>query len=104
MSTSAIDPSLRHQRREQALMALLAAPAVLVIVALVVIPVGWLAAQSVYENGFTLEHYRRIFAEEVYWRSFALTFRIALTVTLLTLLLGYPIAYAAARRGGPGTC
>lgn len=101
MRHQAIDPSLRYQRREQALMFLLASPAVLVIVALVVIPVGWLAGQSFYDNGFTLEHYRRIFAEEVYWRSFALTFRIAVTVTLLTLILGYPVAYAAAHAKRP---
>lgn len=98
---TAIDPSLRYQRREQALMVALAAPAVLVVAALVVIPVGWLMAQSVYDNGFTLENYRRIFAEEVYWRSFALTFRIALTVTLATLILGYPVAYAAAHAQRP---
>lgn len=93
---TATDPSLRYQRREQGLMLLLASPAVIVIVALVVIPVGWLMAQSVYDNGFTLENYRRIFSEDVYWRSFALTFRMALTVTIMTLLLGYPVAYAAA--------
>jgi putative spermidine/putrescine transport system permease protein len=96
MTNQAIDPSLRYQRREQGLMFLLASPAVLVIVALVVIPVGWLMGQSFYDNGFTLEHYRRIFSEEIYWRSFTLTFRIALLVTLLTLVLGYPVAYAAA--------
>lgn len=93
---SAIDPSLRYRRREQGLMLLLASPAVIVIVALVVIPVGWLMTQSVYDNGFTLEHYRRIFSEDVYWRSFTLTFRIALIVTVMTLILGYPVAYAAA--------
>ena len=93
---TAIDPSLRYQRREQGLMLLLASPAVIVIVALVVIPVGWLMTQSVYDNGFTFEHYRRIFTEDVYWRSFTLTFRIALIVTVMTLLLGYPVAYAAA--------
>ena len=93
---SAIDPSLRYQRREQGLMLLLASPAVIVILALVVIPVGWLMTQSVYDNGFTLEHYRRIFSEDIYWRSFGLTFRIALMVTVLTLILGYPVAYAAA--------
>ncbi|PTM42118.1 ABC transporter permease [Bosea sp. 124] len=93
---TAIDPSLRYRRREQGLMLLLASPAVIVIVALVVIPVGWLMTQSVYENGFTLEHYRRIFSEDIYWRSFGLTFRIALMVTVLTLVLGYPVAYAAA--------
>lgn len=98
---STIDPSLRYQRREQGLMLLLASPAVLVILALVVIPVGWLMGQSFYDNGFTLEHYRRIFSEEVYWRSFALTFRIALMVTLLTLVLGYPVAYAAAHAKRP---
>jgi putative spermidine/putrescine transport system permease protein len=93
---SAIDPSLRYRRREQGLMLLLASPAVIVIVALVVLPVGWLMTQSVYDNGFTLEHYRRIFTEDIYWRSFTLTFRIALLVTVLTLILGYPVAYAAA--------
>lgn len=93
---TAIDPSVRYQRREQGLMLLLASPAVIVIVALVVIPVGWLMTQSVYDNGFTLEHYRRIFSEDIYWRSFTLTFRIALIVTVMTLVLGYPVAYAAA--------
>ncbi|KFC75923.1 ABC transporter permease protein [Bosea sp. LC85] len=93
---SAIDPSDRYRRREQGLMLLLASPAVIVIVALVVLPVGWLMGQSFYDNGFTLENYRRIFSEDIYWRSFMLTFRIALMVTLLTLILGYPVAYAAA--------
>ncbi len=93
---TAIDPSVRYQRREQGLMLLLASPAVIVIVGLVVIPVGWLMTQSFYDNGFTLEHYRRIFSEDIYWRSFTLTFRIALIVTVMTLILGYPVAYAAA--------
>jgi putative spermidine/putrescine transport system permease protein len=93
---TAIDPSARYRRREQGLMLLLASPAVIVIFALVVVPVGWLMTLSVYDNGFTLEHYRRIFSEGIYWRSFALTFRIALIVTVMTLILGYPVAYAAA--------
>jgi putative spermidine/putrescine transport system permease protein len=93
---TAIDPSARYRRREQGLMLLLASPAVIVILALVVIPVGWLMTQSVYDNGFTLEHYRRIFSEDIYWRSFTLTFRIALIVTVMTLILSYPVAYAAA--------
>ncbi|WP_082650093.1 ABC transporter permease [Bradyrhizobium lablabi] len=73
----------------------LALPALLVILLLVVLPVGWLAWQSVYHDGFTLANYRRIWSEDIYWRSFALTFEIAVLVTLLALLLGYPIAYAA---------
>ena len=89
------DISLQHQRREQGLMLALALPALLVMVLLIVLPVGWLAWQSIYHDGFTLENYRRIISEDIYWRSFALTFEISLLVTVLALLLGYPIAYAA---------
>jgi len=89
------DISLQHRRREQGLMLALALPALLVILLLIVLPVGWLAWQSVYHDGFTLENYRRIVSEDIYWRSFALTFEISLLVTVLALLLGYPIAYAA---------
>jgi putative spermidine/putrescine transport system permease protein len=73
----------------------LVSPALLVMLLLIVVPVGWLAWQSIYQDGFTLENYRRILTEDIYWRSFALTFEISVAVTVLTLLLGYPLAYAA---------
>jgi putative spermidine/putrescine transport system permease protein len=95
VTTATRDISLKHQRREQALLLALTLPALVVILLLVVLPVAWLAWQSIYHNGFTLEHYRRIFTEAIYWRSFALTFEISLLVTGLALVLGYPIAYAA---------
>jgi putative spermidine/putrescine transport system permease protein len=91
----AANPSLRHDRREQGLMLALASPALLVMLVLIVLPVGWLAWQSIYDNGFTFENYRRILSEDIYWRSFALTFEVSLLVTVLAILLGYPIAYAA---------
>jgi putative spermidine/putrescine transport system permease protein len=92
---AAPDPSLRHHRREQGMMLALALPALLVVLLLLVLPVGWLAWQSIYHDGFTLENYRRILSEDIYWRSFLLTFEVSLLVTLLALLLGYPLAYAA---------
>ena len=107
MSSPVQDLSVLHQRREQRLMLALAMPALLVILLLIVLPVGWLAWQSVYHNGFTLENYRRICSEDIYWRSFALTFEISLLVTVLALLLGYPIAYAASiapRDGASSSC
>ena len=91
----ATDISRQYQRREGLMMLALACPALLVILLLIVLPVGWLAWQSIWHDGFTLENYRRVFSEDIYWRSFALTFEISLLVTLLALLLGYPIAYAA---------
>lgn len=95
LTTSRPNPSLRHQRREHGLMLALVSPALLVIGLLIVLPVGWLAWQSIYHDGFTLEHYRRILTEDIYWRSFALTFEISLFATVIALLLGYPVAYAA---------
>jgi putative spermidine/putrescine transport system permease protein len=73
----------------------LVSPALLVMVLLIMIPVGWLAWQSVYHDGFTLENYRRLFSEDIYWRSFALTFEISALVTVLAIALGYPVAYTA---------
>lgn len=101
MVTGTNDPSRRYRRREQGLMLLLASPALVVMLALIVLPVGWLMGQSFYDGGFTLDHYRRIFTEAIYWRSFVFTFRFALEVTLLALLLGYPVAYAAAAARRP---
>jgi putative spermidine/putrescine transport system permease protein len=85
----------RHDRQEHMLMLLLLAPALAVVVVLLLVPLSWLAWQSIYHDGFTLENYRRIATEPVYWSTFAQTFRISLIVTIVTLLLGYPVAYAA---------
>lgn len=89
------DISVRHARREQRTMLLLLAPALLVVLVLLVLPLGWLVWQSVWNEGLTLEHYRRIATDPAYWTSFALTFRISFLVTALALMLGYPVAYAA---------
>lgn len=97
VSSSRIDPSILHQRRERRLVAVLLAPALVVVTALLVVPLGWLVWQSVRQDGgFTLAHYARFLTDDVYWRTFLQTFRIAVTVTAATLLLGYPVAYVAA--------
>lgn len=102
LKRSVPDPSEQHRRRENGLMLALVSPALLVILLLIVLPVGWLAWQSVYQDGFTLEHYRRVLTEAIYWRSFALTFEISLAVTVIALLLGYPwrISPTPCRRDG----
>lgn len=89
------DPSLRHERRERRLMLALLAPAMLVVAALLIVPLTWLFWQSIYSHGFTFEHYARILDESVYWKTFALTFRISAIVTLAALFMGYPLAYLA---------
>ncbi len=86
-----------QERREQRLMLLLLAPALTVVVVLLVLPLLWLAWQSIRQDGgFTLVNYQRFLTDPVYWMTFLGTFRIAAVVTVMTVLLGYPVAYVAA--------
>ncbi|WP_407049849.1 ABC transporter permease [Methyloraptor flagellatus] len=102
MNAPTRDPALAYRRREQRLVALLLAPAVAVIGLLLIVPLLWLAWQSIRQDGgFTLAHYTRFLTDDVYWRTFLQTFRIAFVVTVATVLLGYPVAYVAAH-ASPG--
>ena len=85
-----------HARREGLLPWLLLTPALVIVVGLLLLPLGWLAFQSVWDGGFTLENYRRLFVEPLYARTFLLTFRLSLEVSVACLLLGYPVAFMAA--------
>jgi putative spermidine/putrescine transport system permease protein len=46
-----------------------------------------------YVPGFTFENYIRFFTDPFYLNTFYVTFKLAFIVTLVTLLLGYPVAY-----------
>lgn len=49
---------------------------------------------SVYGNdGFTLEHFVKLFSKDLYIRVFWESVKIAVNVTLISLLVGYPFAY-----------
>lgn len=96
MAVSHQSPEVLHERREQRLTLLLLAPALAIVVCLLVIPLVWLAWQSIRAaDGFTLVNYQRFLTDDIYLISFLQTFRIAVIVTVATLLLGYPVAYAA---------
>ncbi|MEQ8440530.1 MAG: ABC transporter permease [Alphaproteobacteria bacterium] len=60
-------------------------------------PVGKLLAGSLYDEGFTFEHYGRIIEEPLYLRILARTLWISVVVTTAAFLLGYPVAYAMAK-------
>ncbi len=71
----------------------------------VVIPIAMLVTVSFFHNieggfyqpGFTLENYTRFFTSEFYRGRVLYTLRLAGLVSLLTLVIGYPIAYYIAR-------
>jgi putative spermidine/putrescine transport system permease protein len=91
----------REERREHTWMLVLLAPALGMVVVLLILPLCWLAFQSIQtEAGFSLANYARIFQEAIYWDTFALTFQISFLVTVLSIMMGFPIAYAASRLHG----
>jgi putative spermidine/putrescine transport system permease protein len=71
-------------------------PALLVLAAFFVYPLFGILLRSVYKNGYTLESYRQIARTSVYLTVIGLTFRTAAVVTMMTLVLGYPLAYVLA--------
>lgn len=80
--------------RQELSLLLLMLPALLLLLILFVYPLVSLLFTSVYAGqGFTLENYRRLFEVGLYFRVLRTTFVIAFQVTLICLLLGYPLAY-----------
>ncbi|HKO07862.1 MAG TPA: ABC transporter permease [Alphaproteobacteria bacterium] len=77
-------------RRERALAAL-GLPALLLLALIFAFPVLRLLGLSL--EGGSLEWYGKALGEGLYLEVFWITFRIAVLVTLLALLLGYPLAY-----------
>lgn len=73
----------------------LSSPAILLILVVLVLPVGWLFYVSfIGANGsFSLENYERMITRKSYARIFQTTFEISFLTTGLCILIGYPLAY-----------
>lgn len=78
--------------------ALLIAPVVVYLLALFVVPVGYVLLLSVTDPRLSLENYRRLFTVPLYADVMLHTVEVAGIVTASCLLLGYPLAYVMARR------
>ncbi|WP_245566170.1 ABC transporter permease [Stappia stellulata] len=82
------------ERREKRQILGLSLPAAAIILVLLVIPVGWLFALSFVSNGeIGLANYTRMIEYSAYLSIFSTTILISLFVTLLCIVLGYPVAY-----------
>lgn len=79
---------------------LLLAPIAALLVLAIFWPVANLISRSFFDPDFTLVHYRHIYDQPLYWRVFGRTFWISVWCCVLTLLIGYPVAYAMARSVG----
>jgi putative spermidine/putrescine transport system permease protein len=79
---------------------LLTAPSLLLLCGMFLIPLLMLISTSVYDGNFTSRNYTRLFASPAYLKVSLNTFRMALAVTGITLVVGYPIAYRIASDRG----
>lgn len=79
---------------------LLAAPIVIFLAAFFVTPLLQVAWMSIAEPSFGLQNFATFFTSAYDLKVLRLTFQTATIVTIVTLLLSYPIAYVAARAGG----
>tara|TARA_B100000945_G_C20423866_1_gene619367 strand:+ start:2982 stop:3869 length:888 start_codon:yes stop_codon:yes gene_type:complete len=87
---------LRLQKlKEQWLLLGLATPSILTIIAIIMIPLGWLFYLSFIGKGgeFSLENYQRMIEYKSYFRVYIITFEVSILTTLVCILIGYPLAY-----------
>ena len=85
----------RGANREKWALFGLASPAILIVLAIMVLPVGWLFYLSFLgdDGGFSLVHYDRMLESKAYGRIFATTFNVSFLTTAICILIGYPLAY-----------
>jgi putative spermidine/putrescine transport system permease protein len=79
---------------------LLGAPVAFLVV-FFVLPFAVVLSDSLHEKGgvaFSLANYRKIVGESYYWETLLLTFKLSLWVTLVCILIGYPLAYYIIRK------
>ena len=86
----------RDERRERLALLAVSAPAIVLVVVMIVLPVGWLFGLSFLadDGSLSLVHYRRMLEQPSYGRIFLETFKVSLLTTAICILLGYPLAYA----------
>jgi len=78
---------------------LLVLPALVLLTAILLVPLGRSLVQSFGDDGFTLDHYRALFTDGVTLTVLARTAGTAAAVTVIAAALGYPYAYLMTRVG-----
>jgi putative spermidine/putrescine transport system permease protein/spermidine/putrescine transport system permease protein len=85
----------RDARRERLALFGLCSPALLLVLVILVIPVGWLFYVSFLgaDGAFSLENYERMVTRKSYARIFWTTFEVSVATTAICIAIGYPFAY-----------
>lgn len=83
------------ERQEKLALTLLSLPAILCVIAIIIIPIGWLFSLSFTgtDGNFSLENYKRMLEYKSYFRVLKTTFNVSFLTTFFCILLGYPLSY-----------
>ncbi|HEV8306939.1 MAG TPA: ABC transporter permease [Methylomirabilota bacterium] len=92
------DTLARDAARERRRLLGLSLPALVLVGLLLVLPVGWLFYLSVVDqDAYSLVHYQRLVQEPAYVTILWNTVKVSVLVTVICVLLGYPLAYLLAQ-------
>jgi putative spermidine/putrescine transport system permease protein len=75
-------------------------PALAFFLVFYVVPLAQMLWRSVSDKGLGLRHYAQIFASDIYINVLISTMKVGVTVALLCLIVGYPLAYFLSRLSG----
>ena len=81
-----------HRKTQTKWLILLAFP-LLFLLTFYFYPISEMLLQSLFDPNFTLKHYSHFYHESAYFQVLVETFKMAISVTFICLLLGYPVAY-----------
>lgn len=88
--------ALADPRRARWSVILLVAPLAVYLAVFYVVPLSGVLLQSLYDTGFTLEHYKALWRYPIYLRVLLNTLDISFRATLACVILGYPVAFGMA--------
>ena len=84
-----------EEYRERLTLFGLSLPALIAILVVVFLPIFWLSSLSFFgtSGALSFENYDRIFGSALYRKTFVVTFQISVSVTVICVILGYPLCY-----------
>ena len=83
----------RLERKSQIRWLLLMSLPLLFLLSFYVYPISRMLIISFFDPDFTIEHYVHFFKAPAYFRILVETFKMSFSVTIICLILGYPVAY-----------
>ncbi len=83
------------QRAERNWMMAICSPSLILVGIIIFVPVGWLFWLSLFDaqGALTAGNYLRLIEQPSYFKTLMMTFKVSIIVTVVCLLLGYPLAY-----------